>query len=202
LRTNHQSEHIRIAVLPSIAQLWLSPRLPLLRKIDPTKTISITALERPPNLLREPYDLSLFFYDQYQLKWVTEICRDRIFPVCSPELAGQLKSPQDLAGSVFLHDTKWQDDWHYWMGKVIPDHQIDVSGPGFSLYGLAVQEAINGGGVLIGHESLVRNELDTGSLVAPFKERLELSQYLGVEVPSIRRKGSLTEKILDALQSI
>ncbi|MFT5503303.1 MAG: DNA-binding transcriptional LysR family regulator [Gammaproteobacteria bacterium] len=134
LRTHHQSQQLRIAVLPSIAQLWLSPRLPLLRIIDPTKTISITALDRRPNLLREPYDLSLFFYEKYQLKGVSEICRDPIFPVFSSNWADKLKSPVDLDGSVFLHDTKWKDDWSNWIGKVIPGCHMDVSGPEFSLY--------------------------------------------------------------------
>ncbi|MFT5503304.1 MAG: hypothetical protein ACI845_003432 [Gammaproteobacteria bacterium] len=64
-----------------------------------------------------------------------------------------------------------------------------------------MQEAINGGGVLIGHEPLVRGELDSGVLVAPINEWIELPQYLGAEVACVRRKGSLTEKILDLLQS-
>ena len=47
---------IRIAVLPSIAQLWLSHRLPQARSIEADTTISITALDTPPNLGREAYD--------------------------------------------------------------------------------------------------------------------------------------------------
>ncbi|MCP4877032.1 MAG: hypothetical protein GY896_16355 [Gammaproteobacteria bacterium] len=51
LRGGPGSRQERIAVLPSIAQLWLSHRLPGLREIEADTTISITALDRAPNRL-------------------------------------------------------------------------------------------------------------------------------------------------------
>ena len=55
---------IRIATLPSVAQLWLSPRLPRIRQAVPEATVSVIATERPPNTLREPIDLTLFFEEE------------------------------------------------------------------------------------------------------------------------------------------
>ena len=52
LRREAAPRTVHIATLPSIAQLWLSPRLPALRAAAPEIAISITAMETPPNLKR------------------------------------------------------------------------------------------------------------------------------------------------------
>ena len=200
LRSGAVSKQIRIAVLPSVAQLWLSNRLPQARTLVPDVNISITALDRAPNLLREPYDLSLFFYDQSELSdHAVKICADRIFPVCSPLLAESLKQPSDLKGLSFLHDTSWLGDWKNWLDDVCPEQLIDSKGPSFSLYSLAVQEAQNDAGVLIGHEPLVRAAIQNGSLVAPFSDRIELPHFLAIDSPGPVLKGNPVAKIIEFL---
>ena len=62
LRGVVQTPHLRIAALPSIAQLWLQPRLSALNSIYPSHVISVSALEEPPDFRREPFDLALFFW--------------------------------------------------------------------------------------------------------------------------------------------
>jgi LysR family glycine cleavage system transcriptional activator len=193
---------IRIAVLPSIAQLWLSHRLPQARSIEPDTTISITALDTPPNLGREAYDLSIFFREPGEAEYATSVCSDSIFPVCSPAMASNLGEPDDLAGLLFLHDINLIDDWRLWLDHVAPGQVINTAGPTFSLYSLALQEAQNGAGIIIGHESLVRNSLKDGSLVAPFPQRLNLSQQLTIEAAAPIREASLLAQIIELLCSI
>ena len=52
---------VSIAALPSVAQLWLAPKLPGLRAAFPAAQPSVHALEMPPNFRREPFDLAIFF---------------------------------------------------------------------------------------------------------------------------------------------
>lgn len=200
LRSGAGSKQIRIAVLPSIAQLWLSSRLPQARVLIPDINISITALDRAPNLLREPYDLSLFLSAEDTLSdHAVKICGDRIFPVCSPSIAENLKQPSDLEDATFLHDALWASDWENWLSCVCPEHKIDSAGPSFSLYSLAVQEAQNDAGVLIGHEPLVRSELLNGSLVAPFADMIETPQYLAIDSPGPILKDNPITKVIESL---
>ena len=199
LREGANPSNIRIAVLPSLAQLWLSPRLPALRAIDPDTTISITALDHPPNLNREPYDLSIFFKGPGEYEYGTEICRDSIFPVCAPELAANLGEPADLAGMLFLHDDRMTDDWRLWLEFSVPHQQVNTAGPTFSLYSLALQEVQNGAGIMIGHEPLVRAGLRNGSLIAPFPQKKQLMQSLVVETPIPVRDGSLISRLIEKL---
>ncbi|MEM7222980.1 MAG: LysR family transcriptional regulator [Pseudomonadota bacterium] len=199
LRSHATPYQVRIAALPSIGQLWLSPQLPAIRRAAKSVSISITALEAPPNLKREQFDLSIFLEDQPAHAEVIEICRDVIFPVCAPEIAGRLETPLDLAAVTCLHDAAWSRDWPRWMAAAQPGAQVDTRGPVFSLYSLAVEEARNGAGVLIGHESLVRAHLESGALVAPFRTRVTLERKLVIGLARPLEEGSPLAGIVKAL---
>ncbi|MEZ5931977.1 MAG: LysR family transcriptional regulator [Alphaproteobacteria bacterium] len=199
LRAEAAPDHIRIAALPSVAQLWLSPKLPAIRAAAPAVTISVTALEHRPNMLREPFDLCIFFDDGPLGPDAIEIGQDVIFPVCAPSLLPRLPSPSDLTSVPCLHDSTWADDWSIWLEEALPGERLDTRGPAFSLYSLAVEEARNGAGVLIGHALLLRTHLDAGSLVAPFARRVALDRRLVLTVaPSATADGTLG-RIIEAL---
>jgi DNA-binding transcriptional LysR family regulator len=182
---------VHIATLPAIAQFWLSPRLPQLRAALPNTEISITALEQPPNLKRTPYDLCLFFdADRGDV-----LAEDVIFPVCTPQLAARLRSPQALTDHPCLFDTTWEGDWHHWLASAAPQHQITPRGPLYSLYALAVEEALNGAGILIGHQALLAPHLASGRLVAPFAHRAQLPRALRLWHMSGRSADSASRQV-------
>ncbi|MBY6140810.1 LysR family transcriptional regulator [Leisingera daeponensis] len=174
LRAEAQPSTVHIATLPAIAQFWLSPRLPGLRAAMPEMAVSVTATEAPPNLKRTPYDLCLFYGGGLG----TAIEQDVIFPVCAPAMARQLRTPADLQYVPCLSDAVWAQDWEHWLQAACPGETLHLRGPEFSLYSLAVEEAVNGAGVLIGHQALVAPLLGSGKLVAPFAERASLPRDL------------------------
>lgn len=182
LRAHASAAEVSVAALPAVAQLWLSPRMPAIRAAAPDCAISITALESPPNLRREMFDISLFFAEPTGRDGQRILAEDAIFPVCAPRIAERLASPRDLAGETLLRDAAWSDDWAQWAaGAGQRDLETD-SGPAFSLYSLAVEEAISGAGVLIGHAPLLRRELESGALVAPFDLKLPGGKALVLEL--------------------
>ena len=91
LRSGARQSTINIAALPSVAQLWLSPRLPAIRAALSDLKISITALETPPNLYREMFDISIFLGEPTSNQAEIIIRRDWMFPVCSPQVAKRLR---------------------------------------------------------------------------------------------------------------
>ena len=192
---------VRIAALPSLAQLWLSPRLPAIRKEFPLLVVSVTATEQPPNLRREPFDLSLFYVDENSVPHQSvKIADDVIYPVCAPALARRLETVSDLAGATFLHYASWPDDWRHWLAHSAPDLPVDTDGPSFSLYALAVEEAVNGAGLLIGHDALVRRQLDAGRLVPLFDSRATLGRKLVLESAHPSGANSLLDAVVTALK--
>ncbi|WP_085906077.1 LysR family transcriptional regulator [Kiloniella majae] len=204
LRSQATPKHIRIAALPSIAQLWLSPKLPFIREAAPELTISVTALEKDPNLQREPFDLSIFYrenvnseQDAYTTTY--EVCKDIIFPVCSPQVAKRLQNHEDLNKELCLHDASWANDWANWIFYAFTDNSLNTDGPVFSLYGLAIEEARNGAGIMMGHKALVENHLKDGSLVAPYDKALMLDRALVIETAKSAKDNPHLDLIIKTL---
>lgn len=184
LRISAPRPQVSIAALPSIAQLWLAPRLPALRSALPALRPSIHALEEPPDFRREPFDLAIFLTRHAPAgSRAFKLCDDVIFPVCAPALAQQLKTPADLSSQLLLWDTTWTGDWSLWFEAAgVKGPSIDT-GSEFSLYSMALQAAIDGAGVLMGHEALVSRALAAGSLVAPFPRRVATGLTLSILAP-------------------
>lgn len=162
---------VRIAALPAIAQLWLAPRLPALRAALPGVTVAVTALEQAPTGKVAPYDLALFMAAHGGLM----LDRDALLPVCTPDLAARLNTPADLARLPCLGDAVWARDWADWarVAGITPPQPVL-----HSLYALAVDEALCGAGVLMGHLPLVRRHLQSGALIAPFAIRAQRAAAL------------------------
>ncbi|MCB2117542.1 MAG: LysR family transcriptional regulator [Rhodobacteraceae bacterium] len=198
LRAEAAPRTVHIATLPAIAQLWLSPRLPAIRKTAPEITVSITALEAPPDLKRAPFDLNLFFRPGGEGR---VLVADEVFPVCAPALSKRLATPADLGSVPCLTDSAWPGDWALWAETAAPGWRFVPRGPVFSLYALAVEEAVNGAGVLIGHAPLVQGHLDAGTLVAPFAARAATGRPLTLWSARRPRQGSAAAIVADRLAS-
>jgi LysR family transcriptional regulator, glycine cleavage system transcriptional activator len=197
LRIRAAPNSIRIAALPSLAQLWLSPRMPGLRAQFPDARISIAALEHPPNMAREGYDLSVFL-EPIGVSKGAVLSHDFIGPVCAPALAAKLRMPADLGQTLWLKDSIWVDDWDQWLihqGIELVAHPQNVS---FSLYSLAVDEACNGAGVLMGHKALVERHLARDRLVAPFGMNVSSGKVITARLRT-GEKRFLPGQIVEAL---
>lgn len=197
LRDEAAPQTVHIATLPAIAQLWLSPKLPGLRALAPEISVSITAMEGPPNLKRAPFDLCLFYAEGPG----EPIEQDEIFPVCAPEVAARLQGIDELGRVACLSDATWDQDWRLWLAHAAPEVLVVPRGPVFSLYGLAVEEAVNGAGVLMGHRALVARHLEEGRLVAPFATRLTLPRGLFLWSDKGLRPTSAAGRVARWLQS-
>lgn len=195
MRTTAGVRVVQIATLPSIAQLWLSPRLPAIRRAYPNLTISVTALESPPNLLRAGFDLGIFYSEAPASDCHIRLHQDEIFPVCAPEVAAGLRCSSDLQAAVLIGDTTWAQDWDRWLGSKAGAG----NGPSYSLYSLAIEEAVQGAGVLIGHGALVAAHLAAGTLTEPFQSRITLGQHLALMLPRAPQVGDVMQSLCQML---
>ncbi|MFO1174269.1 MAG: LysR family transcriptional regulator [Paracoccaceae bacterium] len=196
LRAEAAPQSVHIATLPAIADLWLQPRLAAIRAALPGVSLSVTAMERPPDLKRVPFDLSLFFLPPGEGR---ALAADVVYPVCAPGLADRLREPADLMAVPCLTDSAWAGDWALWAAQALPGHAFTPRGPVFSLYALAVREARAGAGVLMGHEALIGPDLRAGRLVAPFAQRVVLPGVLSLRTMRPARPGTVRARVADLL---
>lgn len=195
LRAVAPRPRISIAALPSVAQLWLQPRLPALRAALPGMELSVTVLEQPPNLLREMFDVTLFMRDPRTVEGGLVLARDCIAPVCAPGLAERLRHPSDLSGHTLIHDESWSGDWAAWARATGAEIGDASRGTHFSLYGMAVAEAESGAGVLLGHLPLLDRALAAGRLVLPFDAVVPIDLSLVAEIAPGPMAGALSEAL-------
>jgi LysR family glycine cleavage system transcriptional activator len=175
---------VSIAALPAVAQLWLAPRLPKVRAAFPRLSPSIHAVEVPPDLRRELFDFAIFFVREAPAGCrMVPIGEDVIFPVCTPEIARTLAAPGDLGRVPLLRDTSWSGDWECWLSAASLRGVRSGDGPAFSLYSMAVQAALDGAGVLMGHAALIDPHIASGALVAPFAKVARTGRVLAILVP-------------------
>ncbi|MEO6986340.1 MAG: LysR family transcriptional regulator [Paralcaligenes sp.] len=205
LRRLGKPKEITIAALPSIALLWLSPRLPRLSALLPEYVISVTALEHPPNFQRDNFDMAFFYMDKKAMgPTIISLAPDELLPVCSPTLlkkANLFKGTLDLRSLPLLHDVTWRHHWQSWLdfaGFIAVDA---AKGPVFSIYSLALQSAIDGAGVLIGRSTLVNHALESGQLVAPFDRRMPAPDELCLLLPDGSPLAVVQESLLQCLQT-
>lgn len=158
---------VRIATEPGIAQLWLSPRLTALRASAPEISVTIATFDSPPDSGRDGHDLYLFFQPVAARPGALQLARDTIAPVCAPARAVRLRSKADLRAEDCLIDATCPQVWQEWaQGAGLSD--FTPRGPVFASRALAVEEAVNGAGVLMGHLALLERHLEDGRLVQPF----------------------------------
>ena len=196
LRNLKPNGDFHIAALPSVAQLWLPKRLSRVRARFPEVNFSVTAMETPPSLARELFDLALFFGVPDGTDTQISICADEIVPVCAPDLLGRSGGLEDL---TLLHDQTWSDDWTKWSKATGVPLSTPLSGPQFSLYSLAVEEAKAGAGALMGHLCLIEDALATKALVRASEHSCPSGRHLICETPEARRQRDETQDVVKLL---
>lgn len=167
---------VTVSVVPSFAVKWLIPRLTQFRRSHPDMAIRVDADHRRVDLRASEVDLGVRFTGRsFPDLHVVELFRDRVFPVCSPDLVRDGRAPrrpEDLRHAVLLHDNAamWdqsESDWEYWIKAVGLDGVEARSGPGFTQGDMVLQAAILGDGVALTRSSLAELDLASGRLVKP-----------------------------------
>ncbi|WP_090075444.1 LysR substrate-binding domain-containing protein [Cohaesibacter marisflavi] len=182
---------MHIAALPAIAQLWLPSRLERLRNAFPQLNFSVTALETPPTLSREMFDLSIFFEEPNDNSDQIVLAHDIIFPVCAPKLAeGFAKGSARL-----LHDQGWSSGWRLWAEQTGAEMDALNAGARYSLYGLAVEEAKAGAGILMGHACLIDSLLKTGQLVPASLKQAKTGRAMVLNLPNSPTRRPVVDNI-------
>ncbi|MEX0306938.1 MAG: LysR family transcriptional regulator [Ruegeria sp.] len=199
LRNLKPNADFHIAALPAVAQLWLPKRLRLIREQLPNISFSVTAMETPPSLSREMFDLSIFFTKPDGSPNQVEVSKDVIVPVCAPALLKRAQIMEGFEGVPKLYDLIWKDDWVKWSKTTGCPHNNDKGGPQFSLYSLAVEEAKAGAGILIGHLCLIEEALASGTLTIAHAQSCETDRSLVIELPLQARRRPETNQVVALL---
>jgi LysR family glycine cleavage system transcriptional activator len=176
LAIGSRTRTLRISALPAFAEKWLVPRLQQFQEQYPDIDVRLAADADIIDFVTRDYDIGLRYTDgRHPGLRVDLLLKEEIFPVCSPALLQgprPLRRPEDLSGQTLLYDVHWQDDWRLWLGATGLADLRPRQESRFTLYSMALEAAMRGGGVLIGHSALIADDLASGRLVVPFAGRV------------------------------
>ena len=160
---------LTVSALPLFTQSWLLPRLERFEARYPGLSIAIQTDNRIADLDREDVDVAIRNVaaptaGQYSRKLLDL----RATPLCSPELAKELKAPADLSGAVLIEISAGRAGWRDWLAAQGLADLTPRRTLAFDTLPTAIEAAAQGRGVILGLLPLVWDAPAARSLVAPF----------------------------------
>ena len=179
---------LRVGAGGAFATGWLVPRLGRFAAAHPEIEVRLSMAVRNPDLEEDELDLAVLSREAgqesgrpLQPDGEAVLFEERIYPVCSPTLLPLLRVPADLARVTLLHEEcdeapspRSALSWEPWLERLGVADQPRRSGIRLSHFTLVLAAALDGVGVALGREQLIRAALAEGRLVRPFGPELEL----------------------------
>ncbi|RFC68473.1 MULTISPECIES: LysR family transcriptional regulator [Mesorhizobium] len=158
---------VRLATIPSVAGLWLIPRLHALEAGPPRLRIILNVDIHQNDLTEEAIDLSVRcgrggIAGRVSVKLFEEKC----FPIASPELAREIGADGNAKRTLdypLIHDSD-ASAWRAWLGAHGLDYVPRAQDRRFEDYNLVLDAAANGLGIALARPPLALAQIESGRL--------------------------------------
>jgi LysR family glycine cleavage system transcriptional activator len=166
---------LRLAVIPSLNMRWLVPRLPQFHALHPHVKLVFKPYLIEDNFLREDVDCWIQTRPTRTHRWPRHvharyIVGREITPICTPDFAAAIVTPEDLLRYPLLHHANYPGNWDVWLRAMGAGRRVAELGPGFDLVAGLVEAVLAGLGVAVVQRCLIERELAEGRLIAPFEQ--------------------------------
>ncbi|PVZ12277.1 MULTISPECIES: LysR substrate-binding domain-containing protein [unclassified Pseudomonas] len=170
---------LRLHTAPSFGMQWLMPRLARFVAAHPDVDLRFSASTDYAQFDNDDFDLDVVYGEpRSALHEKVPLAMEHLSPLCSPALAGTLRTPQDLYQQRLIQCDVQMLQWKGWFEAnrlVAPRHYALR----FDRSSMAIAAAVNGMGVVLESSLLAQHELESGALVAPFRGMTHDIQYVG-----------------------
>jgi DNA-binding transcriptional LysR family regulator len=183
IAASHSAIDIRVRAGPSFALRWLVPRLSDFYARHADIRLFVSAAYGYLNPAQREFDIAIELTKGKPPTLHSETLMDEyLIPVCSPKYFANhafLKKPQDLARCNLLHDGQaWvgadeDAEWRFWLQEVGAANVDSKQGQYFTLANMSMEAAVGHQGVAMGRAALIREFLESGQLVTPFKHLIK-----------------------------
>ena len=155
-----------VSTLPSVARLWLGPRLRRLRDCLPDLAVEVRTSRELANLETDGVDVAMRFgYGDWPRLRVEPLFDETAFPVCSPEFLVRMGTVDDGAiarSSLILEDI---DLWTSWFTAAGVARPSPLRGLAFDDAAMVIEAASAGLGVALVRRLHAEEALEAGRLV-------------------------------------
>lgn len=161
---------LELAVLPTLANRWLIPRLRDFQLNHPDITVHITEMPRPFLFQDTKFDAALHFeHPSWTGVIKADLFEESLVPVVNPSFfeVDKLKSAKDLLALPLLHKSTRPEAWLHWFEQSGCTEDSAVLGLRFDMYGMVIEAARAGLGAGLVPRFYVHDEIERGDLVIP-----------------------------------
>lgn len=171
VKASNAGETLTIAVLPSIATIWLIPKLDAFFQAFPQIPVKVVYSLQGQPLNFNDIDIAITWGPETsQPDRVTRLFAGDTVAVANPALidrAGPFDKAHTLLHAPLLHDTD-RLGWQRFMKKLGIRHVNPESGPVFEDFNLLRAAALAGQGLALCPQSLIKDDVHAGRLVQLF----------------------------------
>ncbi|MGJ7546945.1 LysR substrate-binding domain-containing protein [Pseudomonas alloputida] len=187
LVTSEPSMPLRLHTAPTFASQWLVPRLAGFMSKHPGIELRISASTDYATFEDDDFDLDIVYGEPlHSTHEITPLAIEELTPLCSPSLASELTSSQDLYNQLLIQSEGQSVQWKGWFAA--NSMPIPTSfGLAFDRSSMGISAAVDGLGVVLESTLLAERELATGKLVAPLREVSQSVRYVAHRLVHPRR---------------
>ncbi|AZG08026.1 LysR family transcriptional regulator [Pigmentiphaga sp. H8] len=194
LRAAARRHQLSLSVVPTLASVWLVPRLPDFHRRHPQVELSFSAYRRDEDFSGAMPDAAILSgvpeqWPQWQCDYV--IGKD-IVVICHPDrlaarrAAGRWKHPAELLDEPLLYHTNAKGNWPHWFQAVGVEAAPRLAN-GFDQVSILVRAVMADMGLAVLQRCLVRDEVESARVAVPFDVPVELPRGYVLCTPVQRR---------------
>ncbi|MBY4897666.1 LysR substrate-binding domain-containing protein [Cupriavidus sp. AU9028] len=184
LLAGDRQHHLTLSAVPTLASVWLVPRLPDFHRKHPDIRIDFVPYRRDEDFSGAAPDAALLAGSA--TSWpnlhADYVIGNEMVPVCHPERArarrevGAWLSPADLLSEPLLYHNNAPANWQHWFEAAGVPHVKPVLARGFDQVSILVQAVKADMGIAVLQRCLVRDEIEAGRVAAPFDLPIRLTR--------------------------
>jgi LysR family transcriptional regulator, glycine cleavage system transcriptional activator len=185
---------LTVAAIPSVATIWLIPRLSKFHKLHPEINVRLLHAFFGQKIDFDDVDLAITYGDWNEAPThSTKFLEGISYPVCSAlyrDQIGKIESPRDLLKCGLLHDND-RRGWSRWFKAADLKIESQQPGPLFEGFNLLHASILSGQGVGLAPTAILADDLKSGRLVKLFGIGvLQEKAYYISEPPSSRASNA------------
>lgn len=173
-----QSGVLIVSTTLSFASIWLVPRLWKFAEAHPGIKVKVMVSDELEDVRHSEIDVAIRQGDSTVDNVEQRLLfTDPVFPVCSPSQLERfpLSSPEAIECCNLLEaNNPGRFSWEHWFAIVGAEYQPDkLSWIEPMSWEMAINSVVTGQGICLAPSILVKQQIDNGILVRPFKQQIE-----------------------------
>lgn len=161
---------LTLRMTPGFAAHWLAPRINVFQAANPGIVLRITSAVWPSDFDLTGVDMEVRYgRGNWEGVDCERLTRERLTPVCAPDMARELLEPRDLAERVLIHSVGFETGWEQWLAKAGVPRLLERTTPLLcDTLAVSSELAVHGAGVALGRSGFTESLFAEKRLAAPF----------------------------------